>query len=142
MARAILDCPHCKRNILNRNEYYTFVLDTPLRVCPFCGGEYLFPYTFEWSIAGLFTRLFYCFFANARCCPAILMVSHLLCHTFNKALIWGIIWVSFCILRLIIFDKGKIRESYKRTHYNSDYIQKLSNMGYMHIARHLDPYYK
>lgn len=137
-----LNCPHCKQNILSLNTGLSYKLGKPLRNCPHCGGEYLYPNVYEWSIAGPLIRIFYCFFANARCVLALMTAVDLINQSWRSALIWGVIWITFCLLRLKIFDSKEIRESYQRTKDNPEYIQKLSDLGYMAIDIRIDPYYK
>ena len=142
MEVARLDCPHCKRNLISRPTGWRYTLDPPLRICPYCHGEYLMPYTYEWSIAGPLGRFFYVFLANGRWSLLAASLIYLSIKDTREDLLWATAWIIISLLRLIIFDRKKIKASYLRTKNNPEHIQKLSDMGYARIAYRLDPYYK
>jgi len=142
MEVARLDCPHCKRKLISRTSGWRYTLDPPLRICPYCNGEYLMPCTYEWSIAGPLGKFFYCFLANGRCALLPMILVEFANGNPKSALFWTTIWITICIFNLTVLDRKKIKSSYERTKNNSEYIQKLSDMGYARIAYRLDPYYK
>ena len=139
MAIYEFNCPHCKNNILSQNSGVPYTIDTPLRKCPHCNRDYLYPNVYEWSIAGPLGKFSYCFLVNGRWW---LMMGVIIGPYNISRLTLLVIWLVFSILRLLIFDTKKIKESYERTKDNPEYIQKLSDLGYARIAFRIDPYYK
>ena len=100
------------------------------------------PCTYEWSIAGPLGKFFYVFLANGRWAFPALSLSCISTKDTREALLWAIAWITISLLRLAIFDRKKIKDSYQRTKDDPNHIQKLSDMGYARIAYRLDPYYK
>ena len=100
------------------------------------------PCTYEWSIAGPLGKFFYVFLANGRWAFPAMSLNRLSIKDTGEAWLWATAWITISLLRLAIFDRKKIKESYERTKNNPNLIQKLSDMGYARIAYRLDPYYK
>ena len=128
-----LNCPHCKQKLISRTSLWRCTLDSPLRACPHCNGMYLMPRTFEWSYLGLLGKLFYCFIDNVRGIFILVVFNYLyLFNLFPKQIsLWVIAYIAVSLFLLIIFDRKKIKASYLRTKNNPEYIQNLSNLGYM-----------
>ena len=137
----VFKCPHCEKN-LYKSKFFVYTIGNPIRTCEYCSKDYNHPYTYEWSILSIFHKFFYCFFANARVCFLLIALGASIGNTKKHFITWLFVWISISVLRLIVFDFKKIKESYERTKNNPEYIQKLSDLGCTNIAIRIDPYYK
>lgn len=137
-----MDCPHCGKNLISRSNRLPYKVGNPVKNCPHCNGEYIMPKTIEWGIAGLLHKFYYTFISTIGYIPALFLSMEFGNTTWSSAIIFLIVWITYSIIRLKIFDSDKITESYQRTKDNPEYIQKLSDMGYLYIDFRIDPYYK
>ena len=134
-------CPHCEAVLYEMNSSIRNI-GCPIRICPECKKEYNYPFTYDWSIISPFHKFYYCFLANGRIFLALFAATEIANKAYSSALILGLVWVSVSILRLAIFDRQNIKDSYRRTKDNPEYIQKLSDLGCSSIDIRIDPYYK
>ena len=86
------------------------------------------PCTYEWSIAGPLGKFFYVFLANGRWAFPAMSLNRLSIKDTGEAWLWATAWITISLLRLAIFDRKKIKESYERTKNDPNLIQKLSDM--------------
>ena len=126
-------CPHCKKN-LYKAPFFIYSIGNPIRNCEYCNKEYNHPYTYEWSILSIPHKLFYCFLSNGRWFLPVGILVESANKDYLIALNWFVAWMLSAILPLIIFDRKKIKKSYKRTKNNPEYIQKLLDLGCTNIA--------
>ena len=136
------DCPHCKKNVYRCPTGWKSYIGCPIKICPYCNREYIFPHVYEWSISGPFYQIYYTFFSNGRFMYLLGVWFAILFKCWIAIPFVIVFWIFACLLRLKTWDSDEIVESYKRTKDNPEYLQKLSDMGYWYIDFRIDPFYK
>lgn len=143
MSTHYIRCPQCDKIIFRSTCGFETEIGNPIKICPLCNREYIHPYVYEWSVISPLFKLYFCLGASERFLGFLIaFVIGLLTSSWLWFFIILTLFLIYCLFRMKLCEAENIKESYKRTKNNPEYIQKLSDLGYMKLDPRIDPFYK